>query len=105
MQNKPPHAKSSPDYPSPRKIKRACSKELYRTLKRLDRWVSPDLVDQAEQLYTRKVMQNLIWIHENRSNRKLLCDWWDEQLSEEIAELWTVDREKLSAAFRHAFGG
>ncbi|MFS0727104.1 dehydrogenase [Paenibacillus sp. 1P07SE] len=101
----PPRAQTSPDLPTARKIKRACSKELYRTVKRLDRWIPPALVEQAEQIYIRKVMLNLIWIHENRSNRKLLCDWWDEQLSEEIAALWGIDREQLAAAFRHAFGG
>ena len=46
-----------------------------------------------------------MWIHENASNRRLLSDWWDENVSAEIAEIWDVNREKLCAAFRDAFGG
>jgi len=53
----------------------------------------------------KRVIGNLLWIAENRSNRKLLADWWDEELSEEISQLWQVDRAKLSQAFRDAFGG
>lgn len=91
--------------PNPRSIRRACGNELYRTLKRLKAHVSAPLVRQAEDLYVRKVIGNLLWIHDNRSNRKALADWWDENVSEEIATLWEVDRERLSQAFRSAFGG
>lgn len=91
--------------PSPRSIRRACGNELYRTLKRLKLHVPAPLVEQAEELYVRKVIGNLLWIHDNRSNRKALADWWDENVSEDIAQLWSVDRDRLSQAFRAAFGG
>ncbi|MFC5652822.1 dehydrogenase [Paenibacillus solisilvae] len=92
-------------YPSARKIRRSCENELYRTIKRLGVYVPKDRLAQAEKLYFQKVILNLQWIHENYSNRKLLSDWWDENVCAEIAELWEVDHMKLSTAFRDAFGG
>ncbi|BBI35278.1 dehydrogenase [Cohnella abietis] len=97
--------KHSSQLPNPRSIRRACGKELYRTVKRLKQHIPAALVEQAEQLYVKRVFGNLIWITENRSNRKVLADWWDEEISEEIALLWNVDRTKLMQAFRDAFGG
>ncbi|MDQ0495052.1 hypothetical protein QOZ95_003230 [Paenibacillus brasilensis] len=91
--------------PTARGIRRACSKELYRARKRLPVHIASDLVKQGEELYCRKVIGHLIWIAENRSNRKLLCDWWDEDVSEELATLWKVDRDALCTAFRSAYGG
>jgi len=92
-------------YPSARKIRRSCSNELYRTAKRLKLWIPKDKMEQAEAMYVKKVAANIIWIYENRSNRKLQADWWDENVSAEIAELWDVDRSKLCQAFREAYGG
>lgn len=97
--------KHSSPLPSPRTIRRACGKELYRTVKRLKQHVPALLVKQAEELYVKRVIGNLMWITENRSNRKALADWWDEEVSGEIAEIWNVDRAKLMQAFRDAFGG
>lgn len=97
--------KHSSPLPSPRTIRRACGNELYRTVKRLKQHISAPLVKQAEELYVKRVIGNLMWITENRSNRKALADWWDEEISGEIAELWNVDRAKLMQAFRDAFGG
>ncbi len=91
--------------PTPRSIRRACNNELYRTVKRLKQRIPTPLVEQAEHLYVERVIANLVWITENRSNRKVLADWWDEEISEEIATLWNVDRAKLMQAFRDAFGG
>ncbi|RUS42068.1 dehydrogenase [Cohnella sp. AR92] len=91
--------------PSARTIRRACSNELYRTIKRLKIYVSAEKIEQAEELYFRRVIGNLIWVTENRSDRRKLADWWDSEISEPIAELWEVDRERLSTAFRDAFGG
>ena len=91
--------------PSVRKIRRACSKELYRTLKRLNKWVSPDKIEAAEKLYVQKVAANLLWIVENQSNKKAQSDWWEEHVSEEIAQLWEVDKAQLCSAFRDAYGG
>ena|SRR5690606_6641973 len=91
--------------PSARKIRRTCNKELYRTIKRLKAYIAPDLVEQAEKLYFRKVALNLLWIAENGSNRKALADWWEEHVAPEIAELWQVDKKRLSDAFRDGFGG
>ncbi|MHA7965763.1 dehydrogenase [Paenibacillus sp. CAU 1782] len=100
-----PGAKHSSSYPSARKIRRSCSNELYRTAKRLKIWIPGDKMDQAETIYLKKVILNLQWIYENRSNRKAQCDWWDENVSAEIAELWGVEAPKLSEAFRDAYGG
>ena len=91
--------------PSPRKIRRACQQELYRTVKRMKLYIPENLLKQGEQLYTKKVLGHLLWIHEHSSNRKLLADWFDEAVSGELAELWQVDRAKLSEHFRHTFGG
>lgn len=101
---KPSAQKHDSGYPSARKIRRACENELYRTVKRLGVYVSKERLAQAEKLYFQKVILNLPWIHENLSNRKLLSDWWDENVCAEIAQLWEVDQMKLSAAFRDAFG-
>ncbi|NBD23563.1 dehydrogenase [Paenibacillus glycinis] len=102
---KPSTQKHASALPSARKIKRACENELYRTVKRLGVYIPKEKLDIAEKLYVQKVFLNLMWIHENASNRRLLSDWWDENVSAEIAELWDVNREKLCAAFRDAFGG
>ncbi|MNI06170.1 hypothetical protein D3C73_591420 [compost metagenome] len=91
--------------PTPRKIRRVCNKELYRAIKRLGVYIPDQRVKEGEDLYFKKVIGNLLWIAENGSNRKLLADWWDEAVSPELAELWEVDREALSRAFRSAFGG
>jgi toxin CptA len=92
-------------YPSARKIRRACGVELYRTIKRLGRYIPPEKIEEAEKLYFRKVAENLIWIHENRDNRRKLADWWEEHVCPEIAALWDVEPKRLGAAFRAAFGG
>jgi len=93
------------ELPSARKISRSCNRELYRTMKRMKLWVSPEKVSAAEKLYYQKVLGNLIWITENGSNRKKLSDWWDEAVAPELAVLWEVEQPKLSAAFRDSFGG
>ncbi len=91
--------------PSPRSIRRACGNELYRTRKRLGKYIPEEKVQQAVELYERKVIGHLEWIHQHHSNRKLLADWWDESVCGDIAALWEVDPSKLSRAFRDAFGG
>ncbi|MFC5468619.1 dehydrogenase [Cohnella suwonensis] len=90
--------------PSQRTIRRACANELYRTVKRLKRHVPAALVEEAEKLYVERVIGNLLWIHDHRSNRKALADWWDETVRDDIAKLWGVDGDRLSHAFRGAFG-
>ncbi|CAH1210789.1 hypothetical protein PAECIP111893_03281 [Paenibacillus plantiphilus] len=92
-------------YPTARKVRRACQNELYRTIKRLGVWIPKEQVEQAEKLYVNKVLLNIQWVTENASHRKKLSDWWDENVSEEISELWKVEQSKLCAAFREAFGG
>jgi hypothetical protein len=103
MNNK--NVKHNQEYPTARKIRRSCSREMYRTRKKLDRWIAPELADKADELYFKKVIMNLPWIVANGSNRRVLSDWWDEHVSQEIAELWNVDRALLSKAFRDSFGG
>jgi len=91
--------------PTARKIRRACENELYRTAKRLNLWIPKEKIAEAEKAYFRKVILNLQWITENHSNRRLLADWWDENVSDEIALLWDVELDKLRTAFRQSFGG
>lgn len=93
------------EWPSPRKIRRSCRRELHRTAKRLKTYVSPDNMAEAERRYYRKVIENLLWIAENGSNRKALADWWAEQVAPDIASLWQVEEHRLVAAFRDGFGG
>lgn len=94
-----------PELPTLRNIRRSCNKELYRTIKKLNAYVPPDAVRQAEKLYVAKVVPQLLWIAENASNRRKLADWWAEHIAPEIAVLWNVDQEKLIRAFRQSFGG
>ncbi|MFD2615634.1 dehydrogenase [Paenibacillus gansuensis] len=91
--------------PTARKIRRACSKELYRAVKRLKTYIPADKLAEGETLYYKKVMLNLLWIHEHSSNRKMLADWWDENVCQELAGLWDVPADQLSKAFRESFGG
>lgn len=100
--NQPKHQKP---LPNARQIRRSCSKELYRTVKRLKTYIPPDRLKAAEELYFKKVALNLVWIAENGSNRKLLSDWWEEQVCKDIAELWSVEPAELARAFRDSFGG
>jgi toxin CptA len=102
MQNREKHAQT---YPSARKIRRSCNRELYRTIKKLKIWIPPAQLIEAENLYFRKVVLNLPWIVENGSNRKALADWWAENVGPEIAALWNVEPSELERAFREAFGG
>lgn len=91
--------------PKARGIRRSCHKELYRTAKRLNVWIAPDKMAAAEKLYFRKVVENLLWIAENGSKRKLLADWFEKEVAKDIAEIWEVQPEVLARAFRDAFGG
>lgn len=91
--------------PTARQIRRSCNKELYRTIKRLKIWIPPEQLEAAEEYYFHKVVRNLLWIVENGSNRKLLADWWEENVCPEIARMWNVEPKELAAAFRDAFGG
>ncbi|MDK8183167.1 dehydrogenase [Paenibacillus sp. UMB4589-SE434] len=100
-----PKERHEASLPSARKIRRSCSTELYRTIKRMKLYIPDELLKQGEELYVKKVFGNLTWIHENSQNRKRLADWWDEAVSEELSQLWKVDRTKLSTCFRDAFGG
>ncbi|WP_217595389.1 dehydrogenase [Cohnella sp. GbtcB17] len=97
--------KHADSLPTARTIRRACGNELYRTLKRLKTYVPDAKVKEAEELYVRRVMLNLLWIHEHRSDRKKLADWWEAEVASDIASLWEIDRDRLARAFRDAFGG
>jgi hypothetical protein len=102
---KPSQEKHQPNLPSARKIRRTCKKELQRAIKKLKVWISPEKYIQAEELYVKRVVLNLLWISENGSNRKKLADWWVENCCADIAEIWEVDKERLAIAFRDSFGG
>lgn len=102
---KPPNEKHKQSFPTVRKIKRSCNRELYRTIKKLNIWLTPEKISAAEQLYFKKVVLNIQFISENGSNRKILADWWEENVCPEIAALWDVEPSTLARAFRDSFGG
>ncbi|MFF2158721.1 dehydrogenase [Paenibacillus chitinolyticus] len=104
MKNKT-NEKHKPQIPNARGIRRSCSRELYRTVKRLKVYISPKKIEEAEKLYTRKVAQNIAFIVEHSDNRKVQADWWEEHVAPEIADLWGVNADTLSKAFRSAYGG
>lgn len=97
--------KHNQSYPTARKIKRACNKELYRTIKKLKIYLTPEQITKAEQLYLTKVTMHLQWLAEHESNRKAQADWWAEHVAPETALLWNVDVSKLATAFRDSYGG
>jgi hypothetical protein len=97
--------KHTAQLPSPRSIRRACSRELYRTIKRLNVYVAPPQIEEAEKLYFQKVIGNLMWIFEHRSNKRKQADWWAEAVAPDIAKLWGVEEEALIRAFRDGYGG
>lgn len=97
--------KHDQNYPSARKIRRSCTREMYRARKKIGKWIAPHLVEQADELYYKKVMLHLPFIVENSSNRRLLADWWEENVGPEIAELWDIEPATLARAFRESFGG
>jgi toxin CptA len=105
MHNPQQFGRHQQSLPKLRTIRRSCSKELYRTIKRLNKYIEPEKIRAAEELYYKKVGANLLFIAENGSNRKKLSDWWDENVCPEIAELWDVQPRELSRAFRSAFMG
>jgi hypothetical protein len=90
---------------SVREIRRACNKELYRTIKKLKIRLTNDQIQQANELYFKKVLLNIQMISENRDNRKVLADWWEANVCPEISEIWNVETTALANAFRRAFGG
>lgn len=99
------HKKQHAPLPSARQIRRTCNKELYRTIKKLKTWIPPEKLAEAEKIYFKKVILNLIWITENKDNRKKQVDWWEEACCHEIATLWNIPVEKLAKAFRESYGG
>ena len=105
MNSKTPAAKHTKPFPSVRSIRRSCNRELYRTIKRLKTYISPERIEEAEKIYMKKVVLNLPYIVEHRSNRKVLANWWEEEVAAEIAAIWEVDTAVLANAFRDAFGG
>lgn len=88
-----------------REIRRACDRELYRTIKRLKIFLTKDQVEKAHKYYFEKVLLNIQMVAENKDNRKLLSDWWEENVCPEIAVMWDVEPDILADAFRRAFGG
>lgn len=102
MQNKGIE-KHKPTLPSARGIRRACNKELYRAVKKLKTWIPPQQIEEAEKVYFRKVVENLLWISEHKDNRKAQADWWVENVCPEIAPILGVTEEQLGRAFRDSF--
>lgn len=98
-------AKHEKPLPNARAIRRSCSKELYRTIKKLKAYIPASRVKEAEELYIKKVMLNLPWIAENGSNRRVLADWFGENVAPDIAALWELEPQAVSRAFRDSFGG
>lgn len=105
MMNNKTSEKHKQMLPNRRTIRRACGRELYRTAKRLNIWISPEQMEQAEELYVKEVLLNLGFIVEHSSNRKAQADWWGEYVSPLIAPIWNVEPALLNQAFRDSYGG
>lgn len=95
----------NPQLPTARKIRRSCQNELYRTIKRMKVYIPPQKLEAAEDIYFKKVIGHLTWIHENRSNRKKQVDWWEQNVLDELVAVLEVDKEHFAEAFRSSFGG
>lgn len=91
--------------PNTRQIKRTCKKELYRTIKKGKLYIPKEKFEAGHELYVQKVIGNLVWIFEHRSNRKKQADWWEQHVAPELSSLWNVDQKKLCSLFRQAYGG
>ena len=91
--------------PSVRQVRRACGRELYRTAKRLGKWITPERMEQAETFYFKKVVLHLPYIVKNSGNKKLLADWFEEHAATEVAAMWEVEPKAAAIAFRQALGG
>lgn len=102
---KPNTGRHEAPLPTARHIRRSCTRELYRTAKRLKKPIAPELMKRAEELYLKKVMLDLPYIAQNGSNKRVLSDWFEEHAAEEIAVLWGLEPEQVATAFRSAFGG
>lgn len=96
------HTKKPPNL---RSIRRACRRELERTIKKLKQWIPSDQVKEAEELYYKQVLLNLTFIVDNSSNRKIQANWWEEHVAPGIASIWNVDVTRLTRAFRDSYGG
>ncbi|GIP15766.1 hypothetical protein J40TS1_14080 [Paenibacillus montaniterrae] len=94
-----------PELPKARNIRRTCQSELYRAIKRMKVWIPEDKVKAAEKLYFQKVAANLVWIHENRSNRQKQLEWWEAHVCDELVAILEVDRQRFADAFKDAYGG
>ena len=93
-----------PELPTARSIRRTCQSELYRTIKRMKVWIPEEKLKAAEKHYFHKVAGNLVWIHENRSNRKKQVEWWEANVCDELVNILGVDRAAFVAAFKSAYG-
>ncbi|MEO3943810.1 dehydrogenase [Gorillibacterium sp. CAU 1737] len=102
---KPMNNKHEAPLPTARHIRRACTRELYRTAKRLPKHIPAEAMQKAEEAYRKKVMLDLLYIVQNGSNKSLLADWFEEHVADEVAALWELEPKQVAAAFRAAFGG
>lgn len=94
---------SANDYPTARKIRRDCSKEIYRALKRMNVHVEQSKLTEAEQYYTKMVITHFQVIRELSKNRKNQVQWWDEHCSEQLSVILGVDRTAFVEAFTKAY--
>src|SRR5690606_41032830 len=90
------------DIPTARKIRRDCSKELYRAIKRMDIYVSQDKIEQAERYYAQMVATHYLHLRE-LNQRKKQVEWWEEHCSTKLAELLEVDQQLFIQAFKRAY--
>lgn len=101
---KHPTASHQVQLPTARSVRRACQSELYRAIKRMKVWIPEEKLKAAEKLYFKKVAANLVWIHENRSNRRMQIEWWENHVCDELVAILEVDRRRFVEAFKAAYG-
>ena len=93
------------EYPTARKIRRDCSKELYRALKRMDVYVKESKLKEAELYYAKMVATHYLHLADLNKQRKKQVEWWKEHCSEQIATILDVNHEQFVQAFTQAYLG
>lgn len=94
---------ASSNYPTARKIRRDCSKELYRALKRMNVHVEESKLIEAEKYYTKMVITNHPTMRELHNNRNGQVQWWNEHCSEQLALILEVEHSAFVEAFTKAY--
>jgi len=93
------------EYPTARKIRRDCSKELYRALKRMNVYVNQDKIKEAELYYAQMVATHYLLLADLKKQRKKQVEWWEEHCSGKLADILELNHDQFVQAFRRTYLG